>query len=156
MHQLNITYNKTSLRMNKTLFLLVALLMTFHAGAQILSDPQEAFSIAAKSNKDVLLVFSGSDWCIPCMQFEKRILSDKNFGIFATQRLVVLKADFPQKKKIAPSLKSQYEALADVFNPSGNFPYIVLLSPDKKLLGNLTYESQATTDFISELEELIK
>jgi len=142
--------------MNRPLLLLIALLMACHVNAQILSDPKEAFNMAAKSNKNVLLIFSGSDWCIPCMQFEKRILSDKKFEAYAAQRLIVLKADFPQKKKLAPTLKSQYEALADTFNPSGNFPYIVLLSPDKKLLGNLPYESQATADFISELEEIIK
>jgi len=142
--------------MNKPLLLLIALLTACHVNAQILSDPKEAFNMAVKSNKNVLLVFSGSDWCIPCMQFEKRILSDKKFEAYAAQRLIVLKADFPQKKKIAPTLKSQYEALADTFNPSGNFPYIVLLSSDKKLLGNLTYESQATADFISELEEISK
>ncbi|MBS1687293.1 MAG: thioredoxin family protein [Bacteroidetes bacterium] len=142
--------------MKRVLILLTTLLIAFQASAQVLSDPQEAFNIAAKSNKNVLLVFSGSDWCIPCMQFEKRILSDKKFEDFAAQMLVMLKADFPQKKKIAAILKSQYEDLADSFNPNGNFPYIVLLSPDKKLLGNLTYESQTTADFISELEEIIK
>jgi len=139
--------------MNKALLLMLCLFTAFLSAAQVLNDPKEAFQQSAQSGKNVLLVFSGSDWCIPCIQFEKKILSDPAFEAFATQNLIVLKADFPQKKKIPEILKSQYEALADQYNPTGNFPYIILISPDKKLLGNFIYQQQSVATFISDLKK---
>ncbi|WP_321538778.1 thioredoxin family protein [Flavobacterium piscinae] len=37
------------------------------------SNFQEAKVIAQKENKNIVLVFSGSDWCAPCMKLEKNI-----------------------------------------------------------------------------------
>jgi thiamine biosynthesis lipoprotein len=118
---------------------------------RIMQDPGNAFLMARQSGKKVLLVFSGSDWCVPCIRFEKKVLSDSSFRQFAGERLVVLEADFPQRKKVPASLQTQYEALAEQFNPAGNFPQIVLLGPDKKFLAILSYTDQSPTDFIREL-----
>lgn len=124
--------------------------------AQVISNPQEAFQLSAQNRKDILLIFSGSDWCIPCIQFEKKILSDTVFQNFAANKLIVLKADFPQRKKIPVTLKSQYEALAEKYNPNGNFPYIVLVTPDRELLANISYQNQSAIIFVSELKEAIR
>ena len=140
--------------MNKTLFLLVALLMTFHAGAQILSDPQEAFSIAAKSNKDVLLVFSGSDWCIPCMKLRAEIFNSDAFTQYANDNLVLVNADFPRKKKDQLSKEQQQENddLAAKYNPDGRFPFTILLdSNGNKLKVWDGYYSQGAANFVNEI-----
>lgn len=34
---------------------------------------EDAKTMAAKENKKILLVFSGSDWCAPCMKLEKTV-----------------------------------------------------------------------------------
>lgn len=135
---------------------MLCLFIAFFSTAQVLKNPEEAFQKSAQSGKDILLVFSGSDWCIPCIQFEKKILSDTTFENFAIHNLIVLKADFPQKEKIPQALKSQYESLADQYNPNGIFPYIVLIASDRKLLGNINYQQQSTAAFISELKKTVR
>lgn len=142
--------------MNKTLLVIVCLLTAYLGHTQVMSDPQTAFKLSAQYDRDILLVFSGSDWCIPCIQFEKKVLSDTAFQNFAAKRLIVLKADFPQKRKIPAELKSQYEALAEEYNPNGIFPYIVLMTPDKKLLANISYRNQSVTTFLGELKRAVK
>jgi thioredoxin-related protein len=107
------------------------------ASAQIVTDPEAAFHTSGEMGKTVLLVFSGSDWCVPCIKFERNVLSDSTFLHYAAQNLVVLKADFPQTKPVAPGLKAQYEALAELFNSEGAFPKIVLLNANKELLATL-------------------
>ena len=115
----------------------------------------KAFALAQQTSKNILLVFSGSDWCIPCIQFNKKILSDSSFLQFAANRLVLLEADFPQRKKIAAPLRTQYDSLAAVFNPDGAFPEVVLLSPDKKLMARVPYE-QTAAGFITTLKQLLQ
>jgi thioredoxin-related protein len=124
--------------------------------AQIMQNPHTAFDLAKQTGKKIMLVFSGSDWCIPCIQFNKTILSDSSFLHFAGDNLVLLEADFPQRKKIAAPLRMQYDSLAAAFNPDGAFPHVVLLSPEKKLMAAVPVSSQSPSAFISTLKQLMK
>src|SRR6516164_2655425 len=121
----------------------------------IQEDPEAAFSQASREGKNLLLLFSGSDWCIPCIQFEKKVLLDSSFQKFASRSLVILVADFPQKRKISKSLQAAYESLADQYDPSGIFPRIIILTPDKKFLGSISYQHQSADEFLKELNVLI-
>ena len=141
--------------MFRTLLLLL-LFTTAFAQAQVLKNPDEAFTLAQTSGKEVLLIFSGSDWCIPCIQFNKTILADSSFQHFAHDKLVLLEADFPQRKKIPAPLKTQYELLAEQFNPHGAFPLIVLLSPAKKMLAQVPFNHQTAEDFITAVGQKLK
>ena len=134
-------------------FALIIICCSLHAKAQVLTDPAEAFSLSKSSNKPVLLIFSGSDWCLPCIQFNKKILNDSSFQKFAADKLVILEADFPQRKKIAKQLRTQYDALAEKYNHTGEFPKIVLLNKDANVTSNLLYTQQSCADFISELKK---
>lgn len=139
------------------LFLLITCISCCIAvSAQVLHQPSEAFAAAAQSGKKIMLVFSGSDWCIPCIQFNKQILADTAFLNFAHDNLVVLEADFPQRKKIPPPLRQQYDSLAAAFNPNGAFPQVVLLTPEKKLFANVSKLQQSPAGFISTLKQLMQ
>lgn len=123
---------------------------------QVLTVPSEAFSLSKQLNKPILLIFSGSDWCIPCIQFNSQILKDSLFLDYAKNNLVILEADFPQRKKIASTLKVAYNDLADKYNPGGAFPRIVLLDTDGKLRGELSYRQQPSATFIAEIKQQLK
>lgn len=132
------------------------LICTISAKGQVLQNPHTAFAQAAQTGKKIMLVFSGSDWCIPCIQFNKKILTDSTFLHFAQDSLVILEADFPQRKKIASPLRTQYDSLAAAFNPRGSFPQVVLLSPEKKLMANVPYQQETPAGFISTLKHLMQ
>lgn len=142
--------------MRSILLLLLIVAMTGSAHAQVLQYPDKAFELARTSGKKVMLVFSGSDWCIPCIRFNKQILSDSSFLSFAGQNLVLLEADFPQRKKIAASLRLQYDSLAAAFNPQGAFPQVVILSPGKQLVAYVPYLEETPAGFISTLKHLLQ
>jgi thioredoxin-related protein len=122
---------------------------------EVLHDPNLAFTTATRTGKDILLIFSGSDWCIPCIRFEKKVLSDSSFQKFAGEFLVILVADFPQRKRVPDSLRIQYEALAEQFDPSGQFPQIVLLDSGRKRVADVVYTDQSPGDFIRDLRSLL-
>jgi thiol-disulfide isomerase/thioredoxin len=136
--------------------LLFTLLLAVQPPLSSFTDPGVAFKTARSTHRNVLLLFAGSDWCIPCIHFEKKILADSAFKDFAANRLVILVADFPQRKKMPDSLRIQYEGLAGEFNPNGVFPQIVVLDPSKKLLATLPYTEQSVQQFIGELRNLCR
>jgi thioredoxin-related protein len=120
-----------------------------------LVDADKAFSLSETNRLPVLLIFSGSDWCSPCIRFEKKILSDAVFQDFAKQNLVLLNADFPQRKSLALEVQKQNDQLAEKYNPDGEFPHLVLIHPQTKRVILLSYNKQTPTEFISELRTRI-
>ena len=135
--------------MRMLVFLMV--LASGHLRAQVFENAEEAFQSSTRSQKPILLVFSGSDWCAPCIRFQKTVLSDAGFQHYAADHLILLKADFPQRKKLDQWLIGQNERLAETYNPRGQFPHIVLLRPDRTLLATLTFKDQRPEEFISQL-----
>lgn len=97
---------------------------------------ENALSKAEKENKLVVLYFSGSDWCAPCIQLKKEILDSEVFLAFAKDNLELVRADFPRHKKnqLSKEQLTYNESLAEKYNPKGKFPLTVLLSADGKVV----------------------
>lgn len=90
---------------------------------------QQAQNEAKQSHKLILLSFSGSDWCIPCIKMHKSFFENPEFKKTADSLLVLVNADFPRNRKnqLEGNIKKRNEALADKYNPQGAFPFTLLL-----------------------------
>src|SRR5678815_3542367 len=90
----------------------------------------KALQTAREKKELVLLNFSGSDWCGPCMRMRKEIFDDATFTAMADTSIIMVNADFPRNKKnqLDKKLKAQNEGLADRYNPEGKFPFTLLLN----------------------------
>lgn len=111
---------------------------------------------AATEHKIILLCFSGSDWCIPCMKLEKTIWESKEFIDFSADHYILLRADFPKKKANALSKEQQEENdhLAEIYNKQGMFPLVVLLKSDGKVVGTTGYKNVSPSGYIAMLQTL--
>ena len=91
---------------------------------------------AKENHKNILLVFSGSDWCIPCIKMEKEIFEKEGFTSYAKEHLVIMHADFPRLKKhqLPKEQVKINEELAEKYNKQGAFPYTVLLNAEGAVL----------------------
>src|SRR6478609_5571387 len=101
-----------------------------------LTDFKKAKAQAKSENKLILLNFSGSDWCGPCIRLKKDIFERATFVNYADENLVLVNADFPRLKKnmLSKELQKQNEALADTYNSNGAFPLTLLLDAEGKVL----------------------
>ena len=119
--------------MMKLLFLLP---LFFFPGNQWHNNLEEARSIAQKEHKYILLNFSGSDWCGPCIRMKNEFFESGAFKEMADTELVLVNADFPRSRKNQPSSAQQKlnDEMADKYNSQGKFPYTLLLDPNGKVL----------------------
>lgn len=119
---------------------------------------EEAKLIASKENKNIVLVFSGSDWCAPCMKLEKNIWMSDEFKSESEKNWVTYKADFPKKKanQLAPELTEQNKKLAEKYNKGGSFPLVVLLDPNGKVLGMTGFKNVSAEEYILLLHSFVK
>jgi thioredoxin-related protein len=97
---------------------------------------EKAKEIAKDKHQLILLNFSGSDWCGPCIRMRKEIFDSETFSAMADSLLVLVNADFPRNKKNQPdkSVQAQNEMLADKYNTEGKFPLTVLLDENGNLI----------------------
>ncbi len=99
-------------------------------------DFDTAKQIAKDKHELILLNFSGSDWCGPCIRMRKEIFDNEAFLKMADSSLVLVNADFPRSKKnqLSNDAKKQNNTLADKYNADGKFPLTLLLDADGKVL----------------------
>lgn len=111
---------------------------------------EEVKILAKKENKNIVLVFSGSDWCAPCMKLEKNIWMSPEFQEEAKNNWIIYKADFPKKKnnQLAPEIAEQNKMLAEKYNQQGSFPLVVLLSAKGKILGMSGFKNVSPKEYI--------
>ncbi len=116
-----------------------------------LTDLDEAVALAAKEDKKVVLVFQGSDWCGPCIKLDKNVWSTSVFKTYAASNYVMLKADFPKRKKnkLTTTQQEKNNKLAETYNPSGYFPLVVVLDKNKNALGKTGYKKVEVNEYIA-------
>ncbi len=120
------------------------------------SNYQEAFAISQQEKKVILMVFSGSDWCQPCIKLKKLVFENEDFMHFAEDKLVLLEVDFPRKRKNKQEKEqiTHNESLAEKYNPDGIFPKVLLLK-DNKVLGELKTKDQVPNSLINDIQQIL-
>lgn len=110
----------------------------------------DAMERAVAQQKNVVLVFAGSDWCAPCIKLDKNIWESETFKELSAKKWVLYRADFPRKKanKLSDELKAANAQLFEKYNKSGSFPLVVLLSPNGEVLGKTGYKNLSPEKYI--------
>lgn len=112
------------------------LLLTFMSPVNWEPDFNNAKKIAKEKHELILLNFSGSDWCGPCIVTRKEYFESQVFTDMANENLVLVNADFPRKKKNIGTAEQvqRNEGLAEIYNKEGSFPLTLLLDADGKVI----------------------
>lgn len=115
-----------------------------------LSDLDQAKDEAELKNQNIILVFQGSDWCAPCIKLERELWNTAEFNQFAKDNLVLLKADFPKKKKnkLSTEQTKKNQLLADKYNKYGYFPFIVVLDKNGAVLKEMGYQKLPPDEYL--------
>lgn len=116
-----------------------------------------ALAQAQASQRPVLAVFSGSDWCKPCMQLKQEVFDQPEFARFAQDKLVLARFDFPRSKKnrLDPAQTKLSEEAAAQLNKEGAFPAVVLLSPEGRVLARTGYRPGGVAAYDAYLAQLL-
>jgi thioredoxin-related protein len=137
--------------------MLLFILNFFFVAANWHYNFDEAKQLAKQENKNILLSFSGSDWCGPCIRMHKEIFESDSFQKMADQYLVMVNADFPRMKKdqLPADQQKLNDAMADKYDPQGIFPLTLLLNADGKVLKEWDgFPKETTDDFINEIKQI--
>jgi thioredoxin-related protein len=128
------------------------------SGAEWLVNFDNAKALAMRDSRFILLNFSGSDWCGPCIKMKKEVFESEAFISIAETQLVLLRADFPRSKKnqLSKEQTAHNETLAERYNPDGKFPFTLLLDSNGNVVKKWDGYVFSTQDvFITDLKNTI-
>lgn len=119
---------------------------------------EKAQGKALSESKPIILVFSGSDWCGPCIKLDNQIWKSEEFKTFSNNNYILVKADFPRKKSNSLSQEqiAHNEYLAEKYNKKGYFPMVVIFNANGKILGETGYKNISPSAYIQHLQSFIK
>lgn len=113
----------------------------------------KALAKAKAEKKCVLVEFTGSDWCPPCMQMRKNVFSQKEFVAAASKKFILVELDFPKGDK---ELTEKNQPLAEKHKIEG-FPTVILFTPEGKEFNRFFASAFPTTEgFLKHLDEALE
>lgn len=122
------------------------------------TDFAKAKTEAASSGKYILINFSGSDWCGPCIRLHKEIFESDAFISYAQKNLVLVNADFPRlrKNRLPEEQQKLNDALADKYNRQGHFPYTVLVDATGKVIRTWDgFPNESSEKFLGDINSVV-
>lgn len=144
--------------MKKLLFILLILVSFYGQGQNWLTDFEQAKKTASDQDKNIIIVFSGSDWCAPCIKLDKNIWQSESFKNEAAKDWVLIKANFPRKKanELSKEQTEHNRKLAEKYNIEGSFPLVVILDKNGKLLGKMGFKNVSPEEYIKMIHAIEK
>jgi protein disulfide-isomerase len=151
------TYIFKLIVMKKVLFILLVFVFQ-NTNAQEkqqlwLTNYDEAVDLAKKENKQVLLFFTGSDWCGWCKKLKQTIIETPEFKTWAAEKLVLVEVDFPKNTNLDQDTRKQNSKLAKSFGIL-SYPTVWFVNQKEEKLGSLYYGNNVE-NWLAQADEIM-
>lgn len=118
-----------------------------------MDDLDKALEKAKAQKKSVLVEFTGSDFCPPCIAMRKNVFSKKEFVDAALKNFILVEVDFPKGNE---ELSKKNTPLAEKYKIEG-FPSVILLDSAGKEFSRFWAEEYPTVEeFLKHLKESLE
>lgn len=99
-----------------------------------LTDFEKALKVAKKDHKNVLVYFTGSDWCPPCKMLKTDLFDSAEFNALSKD-YVLLYVDMPRNRDLlSPEQRQHNKDLLKKYNKKGVFPLLKIVNAKGKAL----------------------
>jgi len=121
------------------------------------TDFEEAKTKSKKSEKPILMLFTGSDWCPPCKMLKKDFFHSDAF-IAKSKKFVLLMVDFPRNKElISPTQEAANKLLNSKYGVR-SLPTVIAVNYKGEVLDKIkSYNSGRDTRYHFEfIDKILK
>lgn len=127
--------------------------VAFAGGEGWLSNLEAAQKLAKEQKKDILIDFTGSDWCGWCIRLKEEVWSTPKWQEEGSKRYVLVELDFPRNTPQSDEVKAYNQKLSTLFGVEG-FPTIALLDSEGRPYALTGYQEGGPEAYLKHLEEL--
>lgn len=124
-------------------------------GAKWFADYDKAVAQAKAEGKDLLVDFTGSDWCSFCIKLHKEVFDQAQWSEAVSKDYVLVALDFPRgnaaKGRVPnPERNAQLKQLHQVTG----FPTVLLMSAEGDLFGRLGYKVGGPKNYLRLMRQI--
>ena len=117
------------------------------------TDLEKAFEKAKAEKKSVLVEFTGSDWCPPCIAMRKNVFSQKEFITAASKKYILVELDYPKGDE---AVSEKNKPHAEKYKIEG-FPTVILFNSEgKEFTRFFASEYPKTEDFLNHIDTALE
>jgi len=114
-----------------------------------LTDYNSAIAQSRSTSKPILILFTGKNWCPPCMKLERNVIEAEPFARFLGNRLVFLRAEFPSNTEKSIQA-SPYSPLLERYGVN-SFPTMVVTDSEGRVLFYVNYQTGGVEAYVKEI-----
>jgi thioredoxin-related protein len=126
-------------------------------GAKWYADFDEAAKVAAEQNKNLLVDFTGSDWCGWCIRLHEEVFDHEAFEKGVADNFILVALDFPKAAEVKAKVPNP-ERNAELKGKYGitGFPTVLLMTPKGEVFGRTGYQAGGPEAYVSSLNGMLK
>jgi len=98
----------------------------------------EALEYSKVTNKPLILLFTGSDWCSWCQKLDREVLQQSEFAEMCADKFVFVMVDFPHSHDLPPAQEHQNLGLKNMYGVRG-FPKMVIVDEKQQKVVYINY-----------------
>ena len=119
------------------------------------ADYDEAVVAAKKQDKDLLVDFTGSDWCKWCIHLDKEVFEHEEFLTAAQENYILVALDFPSGEEVKAKVPNpeRNAELSEKYQVSG-FPTVLLTTPEGEVFARTGYLAGGPTAYIEHMTQI--
>jgi thioredoxin-related protein len=118
------------------------------------SDFSASQKVATAEKKDLLIDFTGSDWCGWCIKLKEEVFSHDEFKDGVKDKFVLVELDYPRdKSKLSEETIKQNEELKEKYGIRG-YPTILLTDAEGRPFARTGYQPGGPEAYVKHLDEL--
>lgn len=119
-------------------------------------DFASAQAHAKKSGKNLVVAFSGSDWCGWCIRLEKEVLSRKSFTTALRSEFIPVYIDLPQdKSRLSSAAQKQNDGVVAHYRIE-RFPAVLIIDAEGDVVAQTGYADGGPQKYLELLRKLCK
>ena len=144
---------KTITQLITVTFALLALSGSALAKGPWMTNVDDALAKGKQANKPVLVEFTGSDWCPPCIMMHDKVFSKKDFVKKASAKFILVKIDIPKADK---ELSKKNQEVLKKYKVQG-VPTVVLFDAKGKEFDRFTASKYpSVSEFLAHLDSALE
>lgn len=113
-----------------------------------------AKKIAKEKDLNLLILFTGSDWCHWCKKLNEEVFSQDEFQQEVVKQFVPVKLDFPSAVKFPEEIRKSYEAEMKKYGVRG-YPTVVLTDCEGNAFAVCGYQPGGAEGYLTLLNNLL-
>ena len=118
-------------------------------------DYDKAVALAREQKKNLLVDFTGSDWCGWCIRLDREVFGHQSWLEGASKDYILVSLDYPRNaeaKALVPNPERNRE-LAATYKIEG-YPTILLMNPDGDVFGRTGYQPGGPEAYLAHMDQL--